>query len=115
PASAQSSNAGTAFTYQGQLKSGGSPQSGSCDFQSGLWDAATVGSQVGVTQTLTTVPVTSGLFMLSLDFGSSAFTGPARWLSLSVRCPAGSGGYTALTPRQALTPAPYAIYAQQSG
>jgi hypothetical protein len=28
-----------------------------------------------------------------------------------VRCPTGSGSYTTLSPRQALTPVPYALYA----
>ncbi len=31
---------GTAFTYQGQLKSGGNPVNGSCDFRFALFDAA---------------------------------------------------------------------------
>ena len=32
-----------------------------------------------------------------------------RWLELAVRCPAGSGGYIALDPRQAVNPTPYAL------
>jgi hypothetical protein len=44
-----------------------------------------------------------------LDFGSGVFNGEARWLEISVQCPTGSGDYTTLTPRQALTPAPYAL------
>ncbi|MGB9873233.1 MAG: hypothetical protein ACPLYD_16450, partial [Anaerolineae bacterium] len=35
--------------------------------------------------------------------------GDARWLAIAVRCPAGSGSYQPLTPRQALTAAPYAL------
>ncbi len=100
---------GTAFTYQGQLKKDGSPLNGNCDFQFGLWNAATGGTQIGTTQTKTNVPVSNGLFTISdLDFGSGAFNGDARWLAIAVRFPAGSGGYTSLSPRQALTPAPYA-------
>jgi hypothetical protein len=54
--------------------------------------------------------VANGLFTIpDLDFGGSAFTGEARWLAISVRCPAGSGRHTALDPRQALTAAPYAL------
>jgi hypothetical protein len=101
---------GTGFTYQGQLAQSGSPVNSTCDFQFGLWDAATGGTQIGTTQTKTNVSVTSGLFTIpDLDFGSGAFTGDARWLAISVRCPAGSGSYTALAPRQALTAAPYAL------
>ena len=99
---------GTAFTYQGQLKSGGNPVNGNCDFQFSLWDAVTDGTQIGTTQTKTNVSVSNGLFTTSLDFGS-AFTGDARWLAIAVRCPAGSGSYTNLSPRQALTAAPYAL------
>jgi hypothetical protein len=45
-------NAGTAFTYQGQLKSGGNAVNGTCDFQFGLWDDANVGTQIGTTQSV---------------------------------------------------------------
>ncbi len=101
---------GTAFTYQGQLKSGGEPVNGACDFQFSLWDASSGGLQVGGTQTKSNVSVSDGYFTIpDLDFGSSVFTGDARWLEIGVRCPAGSGSYTALSPRQALTPAPYAL------
>lgn len=110
---------GTAFTYQGQLKQGGNPVNANCDFQFGLWDAASGGTQIGSTQTATNVSVTNGLFTVPVDFGTGAFNGEARWLAISVRCPAGSGSYTALSPRQALTPAPYALalpglYTQQN-
>ncbi len=102
---------GTAFTYQGQLNSAGTPYTGACDMQFGLWDDATAGAQIGVTQTVSSLSVSNGLFTTLLDFGAGAFNGSARWLAIGVRCPAGSGGYTALAPRQALTPAPYAVYA----
>lgn len=103
-------DAGSTFTYQGQLKNDGAAVNGSCDFQFGLWDAASFGLQVGVTQTLSAVNVTNGLFTVPLDFGP-VFTGEARWLDIAVRCPAGIGSYAPLRPRQSLTPAPYAAYA----
>ena len=99
---------GTAFTYQGQLKQDGNPVNDNCDFQFSLWDAESDGTQVGTTQTKTNVSVSNGLFTTNLDFGS-VFTGDARWLAVAVRCPAGSGMYTNLSPRQALTAAPYAL------
>ena len=102
-------NAGTAFTYQGQLKNGGTGVNGSCDMQFSLWDAASIGTQIGTTQTQTNVSVSNGLFTTQIDFGTGAITGDARWLGIAVRCPSGSGGYTSLTPRQALTPAPIAL------
>ncbi len=104
---------GTGFTYQGQLESGGAPVSGVCDLQAGLWEAASGGVQVGVTQTVPNVPVTGGLFTTVFnagnEFTSHAFDGSARWLGLAVRCPAGGGSYTTLTPRQGLTAAPLAL------
>jgi hypothetical protein len=99
---------GTAFTYQGQLKQGGNPVNANCDFQFSLWNASSGGTQVGTTQTKSNVSVSNGLFTTSLDFGS-VFTGDALWLAVAVRCPAGSGMYTNLSPRQALTAAPYAL------
>ncbi len=112
-------NLGTAFTYQGQLKSSGSPYSGACDFQFKLYAASSAGTQIGSTQTASSVSVSSGFFTTQIDFGASAFTGDARWLDISVRCPTGSGSYTTLAPRQQLTPAPYALalpglYTQQN-
>lgn len=103
---------GAAFTYQGQLKSGGSAYSGTCDFQFKLFDDPSAGAQIGATQTASGVSVSSGVFTTQLDFGAGAFDGNARWLDISVRCPAGSGSYTALSPRQELTATPYAQYAQ---
>ena len=100
---------GTAFTYQGQLKQNGDPVNETCDFRFTLYDAAAGGSQVGSVVTRSGVPVSAGLFTVGLDFGTGAFTGDARWLEIAVRCPAGSGGYTSLSPRQALTAAPYAL------
>ena len=100
---------GTSFTYQGQLKQSGTAANGSYDFQFSLWDAASAGTQIGSTQTLSGVTVTDGLFTVQLDFGS-VFDGNSRWLQIAVR-PAGSGGYTTLSPRQAIAPSPYAINA----
>ncbi|MBC7228303.1 MAG: hypothetical protein H5T61_13910, partial [Thermoflexales bacterium] len=104
---------GTAFTYQGQLRSGEELVSDDCDFQFSLWDAASGGAQIGATQEKTTVPVSNGYFTIpDLDFGTGAFQGDARWLQIAVRCPAGSGSYAPLAPRQALTAAPYALYSR---
>ena len=113
---APSAALGTGFTYQGQLKQGDNPVNGTCDFQFSLWDAAgsgsppTGGNQIGSPQTKTSISVSNGYFTIpDLDFGADAFQGDARWLQIAVRCPAGSGDYTTLAPRQALTAAPYAL------
>ncbi|MEA3309288.1 MAG: hypothetical protein U9Q70_07235 [Chloroflexota bacterium] len=100
---------GTAFTYQGYLKDGSGPVNETCDFQFGLWDANSSGGQIGSTQTASSVDVDDGYFTVpNLDFGTSAFTGDARYLQIDVRCPAGSGSYTTLSGRVALNAAPYA-------
>ena len=106
----------TTFTYQGQLKNNGNAVSGLCNFQFGLWDSASGGTQVPgtITQTVSNVMVTNGLFSAPIDFGAGAFNGDARYLAIAVACPSGSG-YTPMTQRQALTPAPYALYALNAG
>jgi len=112
---------GTTFTYQGRVKLSGSPLNATADLQFSLWDAAgtgsppTGGTQVGGTQTVSNVAVTGGLFTVELnaagEFGPTAFNGDARWLQMAVRSPAGSGAFTTLSPRQEVTPAPYALFA----
>jgi hypothetical protein len=54
--------------------------------------------------------VSNGLFTVALDFGSGIFDGNPRWLEIGVRTNAGVA-FAVLSPRQPLTPAPYAIYA----
>ena len=93
------------FTYQGQLKNGGTAVNGSCQMAFRLYDAVSSGSSIGSPIT-TTVTVANGLFTVGLNFGSSAFDGSGRWLDIQVNC---DSGFTPLTPRQALTPAPYAL------
>ncbi|MCO5053413.1 MAG: tail fiber domain-containing protein [Verrucomicrobiae bacterium] len=100
---------GTAFTYQGRLNSGGTPFNGNAEFQATLWTAATGGTQVAANNpTAVVVGVTNGLFTLPLDFGAQ-FSGAGRWLQLEVRT--SIGAFTTLTPRQTLTPTPYALTA----
>lgn len=104
------------FTYQGQLRNGGVPVNGDCDFQFSLWNVpvrAAAGDQVGATMAPLLLHVTNGLFTARLngsnEFGPTAFTGEQRWLQVAVSCPSGSGAYTTLAPRQELTATPYAL------
>ncbi len=100
---------GTGFTYQGHLSDGSVAADGLYDFEFKLYDASAAGTQVGSTATAGDVAVNDGLFSVKIDFGVGAFGGGARWLQIGVR-PGNSGGaYTALTPRQELSPAPYAL------
>jgi hypothetical protein len=100
---------GTAFTYQDQLQSSGSPASGLYDFVFSLSNAPSGGSQVGGSVTNLAVGVTNGLFTTTLDFGA-VFTGNATWLAIAVRTN-NTGGYAGLLPLQQLTPTPSAIFA----
>ena len=98
------------FTYQGQLRAPGLPAITTADFQFALFDAATAGTQIGVTLTRSNVALSNGTFNVPLNFGSVAFKGEARWLEVTVRSPAGVGGFTTLTPRQPLTATPHSSF-----
>lgn len=100
----------TAFSYQGRLTDNDTAANGGFDFRFILFDAQLNGTQLSSPVIKTPVAVESGLFTVALDFGN-VFDGGARWLEIAVR-EAGSGGtYDVLTPRQALTPVPYALFA----
>ncbi|MEE9293657.1 MAG: hypothetical protein V3W34_01660 [Phycisphaerae bacterium] len=113
---------GTAFTYQGELKDGGTPVNDTCDFQFSVWDAPDAGTQIGPTLIFDdaiaegnspAITLVDGRFTVRLDFGANSFVGQARWLNIAVCCPTGCGavpgGLLPLAPRQELTPAPYAL------
>lgn len=102
---------GSAFNYNGRLADSGKAVTGAYDFRFALYDVVIGGSPVGTPATLLVGPVgvTNGLFTVTLDFGSAAIDGNARWLEIAVR-PNGGGTYTTLAPRQRLTPVPYALY-----
>ncbi len=102
---------GSAFTYQGRLSDNGDPANGTYDIQFTLKDAASGGSSIGVPASIAPLAVSNGIFTVQLNFGSVAFTGAPRWLEIGVRTNGSVVTYTTLEPRQALTPAPYAITA----
>ena len=104
---------GTAFTYQGRLTDGGQPANGTYDLKFILYDDTSAGSAVAGPITNSPVAVTNGLFTVALDFGEGVFTGDARWLEIAVRT--GTNDFTVLSPRQELTPTPYALYAPSAG
>ena len=99
---------GSGFTYQGQLKKGGQPYTGTCAFQFGLYDAANAGIQIGSLLNKGGVNVTNGVFAVQLDFGASAFSGEGRWLQVAVKC-SGDTAFVPFSTRQELTPTPYAL------
>src|SRR5207244_1903400 len=99
------------FTYQGQLKQLGAPINSSVDIRFQLFDNPAGGSQIGSTLVLLSYPMSNGLVTADLDFGPASINGAPRYLQVQVRSPSGSGSFTALTPRQPLTPTPYALFA----
>lgn len=101
---------GTAFTYQGKLNDGTNTATGLYDLQFTIFDCATNGNLVAGPLTNLSTGVTNGRFTLSLDFGAGVFTGPERWLEISVRTNNAST-FETLTPRQFLAAVPYAVYA----
>jgi hypothetical protein len=104
---------GTAFTYQGQLSNGTSPANGLYDFKFDTWSDVSGGSVIGGPVTNTLVTVSNGLFTTTIDLGAGVFTGGSNWLHIQVRTN-GSTAFTSLSPRQQLTPTPYAIYSAQA-
>jgi hypothetical protein len=77
-----------------------------------LWNASSGGTQAGSTITTNgVVIVTNGLFTVYLDFGNQYTAGTPYWLELGVETN-GAGSFTTLSPRQELTPTPYAIFAE---
>jgi len=102
---------GTAFTYQGQLQSGGGPANGTYDFRFSLYTVSSGGSSAYGFITNASVLVTNGLFTVINDFGTGVFNGTNYWMQIGVRTN-GAVNFTGLSPRQQLTPAPYAIFAE---
>ena len=114
-----SGDMGTAFTYQGRLMEDGNPADGLHDFQFRLYNDANtfIGNQLGNTIDINDLDVIDGYFTVELDFNSpSAFNGYARWLQIDVRPGDLSDPceYTILSPRQEVTPTPYALYAKNA-
>src|SRR6266446_3742207 len=71
----------TAFTYQGQLRDGGTNANGAYTMIFKLYDEVSGGVQIG--STLASSPtLANGLFSVNLDFGAGAFNGSARWLDI---------------------------------
>jgi hypothetical protein len=103
---------GTAFTYQGRLIDANNVADGLYDFQFKLFDANSDGNQEGADVNKPEVDVIDGYFTVELDFGS-VFDGNAVWLDIGVRPGEleDPNAYTTLSPRQEVTPTPYALYA----
>jgi hypothetical protein len=114
PTTVRGAPVGTAFTYQGRLTDRGNPANGVYDFLFILYDALVGGNQVGPIIIKEDEAISNGLFMVPLDFGDGIFTGSARYLEILVRPGDSAGNYSTLSPRQNLSPVPYALSAANS-
>jgi hypothetical protein len=106
---------GSEITYQGQLKVNGIPFTGTCDMYFELWDGnpPDVMQKVKTSSTMV-VTVTDGLFTKLVDFPLNSFDLPVpfdgsnRTIAPYVRCPSGSGTFSAIGG-QTVTAVPYAM------
>jgi len=110
---AEAAPMGTAFTYQGRLIDANNIADGLYDFQFRLYDEADAGTQRGSTIEVNDLDIIDGYFTVSLEFGSGVFDGNDRWLQIGVRPGVSNdiNDFVALSPRQKVTPTPYALYA----
>ena len=99
---------GTAFTYQGRLSNGSAPLNGSYDLSFTLYSDASSAVVSSGPVTNRAVVVTNGLFTTLVDFGPGVFVGGSNWLAIAVS-PSGANGFALLSPRQQVTPTPYAL------
>ncbi|HWW03383.1 MAG TPA: tail fiber domain-containing protein [Candidatus Acidoferrum sp.] len=100
---------GTVFTYQGRLNDSGQPANGTYDLTFSLFGTSSGSSPLSGPITNSAVGLSNGLFTVTMDFGAN-FPGADRWLELGVRTN-GGGAFATLSPRQKLTPTPYALTA----
>jgi hypothetical protein len=109
-----SSAAPVAFTYQGRLFNSGDPVDGLYTMTFKAFDSLTGGTQVGSTVTVSQAAVTNGYFQQLLDFGPNIPRGIRIWLEITIKKYNTAETPALLAPRQELTPAPIALYAQKA-
>jgi hypothetical protein len=104
----------TAFMYQGLLNAAALPANGNYDLRFGLYPTNSGGAAVANLITNADVPVSNGVFTVTVDFGD-VFNGAPYWLEIGVRTNGSTNGFTLLSPRQEVTPSPYSLYSQAAG
>ena len=93
---------GLDFTYQGRLRIGGVPANGNFSMTFSRYNTEVGPGLLGATG-YGALPVTNGLFS-ALVYGSSSFDGSDIWIEVAVEG-------NVLSPRQKVTPTPYALKA----
>jgi hypothetical protein len=102
---------GTAFTYQGRLIDSNDAADGLYDLTFRLYESDVGETRAANDVNVGDVNVSDGYFTVELDFGNGVFDGDGRWLEIGVRPGEmnDSNVYTTLSPRQEVTPTPYAL------
>jgi len=101
----------TAVTYQGQLKFEGQPANMTVDLRFTLHEDPVADAPVADPVEKLDIDVVDGQFSVQVDFGAKPFDGSPRWIQVDVRPSDAAAKYTALLPRQPVTPVPYALVA----
>lgn len=108
----------TGITYQGELKSGGAPKTGTVDLRFDQFLAETGGTTPFDPVIVDGVVLDQGRFTVQLPFPPSTFANGQIFIEVGVREDAAGGpadltGFTSLLPRQKVTPTPYALIARK--
>jgi hypothetical protein len=90
------------INYQGVLKEGGAPVTGSRNFTFRFYTAAGCATPVGSPIVLNGVAVANGLFSVKLDVDQALFDGQGLWLGVDV-------GSTGNVTCEEIVPVPYAL------
>jgi hypothetical protein len=99
------------ISYQGRLNASGAPATGLFDLRFLIYPSVTGGSPLAGAIT-TATSVSNGLFTVVLSLNSAVFDGTDRWVEIAVRPNGSTNGFTVLSPRQSVSPTPYALRAE---
>jgi hypothetical protein len=99
---------GTAFTFRGQVLNNGLTAAGTYPVTFTLYTTNTGGSAAFPLLSNNVTFTNNGLFSVNLDYGTNVFDGPTYWMEVAIYS---NGTPSVLSPRQQLTPTPYAIFA----
>jgi hypothetical protein len=107
---------GTAWTYQGRLMDINEPADGLYDFQFNAYESPNSIRPLASLQDLNDIDVIDGYFTIELDFGNKIYDVNSVWLEIAVRSGdlVDPNAYVILSPRQQITPTPFAIYASSA-
>ena len=100
----------SAFTFQGRLTEAGAPMAGPVDLRITPFDQAADGVPLAPAVEFNALAPDGGVFSVAVDFGAGVFDGAPVWLEVAVRGPT-AFEFTVLSPRQAVSSAPYALLA----